>query len=63
MLSERQREILELLADGMEQKEIAVRLGVSRYTVRAHTIAIFGKLGVNNTVAAVAKALREGLIR
>lgn len=63
MLSKRQHEVLTLLADGLEQKEIAVRLGISPYTVRNLAVAIFDKLGVHNVAGAVAKALREGLIR
>ena len=54
-LSEREVEVLRLLAEGMKNQEIADRLVVSLNTVRYHTKNIFGKLGVDNRTAAVAR--------
>ncbi len=55
ILSEREVEVLRLLAEGMKNQEIADRLVVSLNTVRYHTKNIFGKLGVDNRTAAVAR--------
>jgi DNA-binding NarL/FixJ family response regulator len=54
-LSNREAEILELLAKGLLYKEIAVRLGISQETVRKHVYHIYEKLHVNNRVEAVNK--------
>jgi DNA-binding NarL/FixJ family response regulator len=49
-LTDRQREIAELVAEGLREAEIAARLGISRYTVRNHKQVIYSKLGVENAV-------------
>lgn len=56
ILSEREVEVLRLLAEGLKNQEIADRLVVSLNTVRYHTKNIFEKLGVDNRTAAVARA-------
>jgi len=61
-LSEREREVLRLLAEGLTKKEIAVRLGLSLHTVDNYVRRIYAKLHVNTLGGAVAKALREGLV-
>jgi len=61
-LSEREREVLALLAQGAPNKEIAVRLHIAERTVKAHVTGIFNKLGVNSRAEAVAVALRSGLL-
>jgi NarL family two-component system response regulator YdfI len=61
-LSEREREVLELLATGAANKEIAARLHIAERTVKAHVTGIFNKLGVNSRAEAVAVALRSGLL-
>ena len=60
-LTDRERTILRLMADGFVLKEIADRLGISYYTAIAHSKHIYSKLQIHTLGAAVAKALREGL--
>jgi DNA-binding NarL/FixJ family response regulator len=61
-LTPREREVLELLAEGLPNKAIAARLGLSDQTVKFHVSAISGKLGAANRTDAVRRAVREGLI-
>lgn len=61
-LTAREREILKLAADGLTTPEIAASLVVERSTVKTHFEHIYGKLGVPDRAAAVAHALRRGLI-
>lgn len=56
LLTDRQREILTLLGDGLLKKEIAERLGISYSTVDEHVAHIYDRLGVRNAPAAVNKA-------
>jgi DNA-binding NarL/FixJ family response regulator len=61
-LTARQQEILQLIADGATNDEIAVRLYLSRHTVKQHTSALYRKLGARNRTHAVQTARRQGLI-
>jgi DNA-binding CsgD family transcriptional regulator len=61
-LTARELEVLELLADGLRNRDIAERLFVSTKTVAHHVAAIMSKLGVRSRGEAVAQALRDGLI-
>lgn len=61
-LSKREIEVLALLAEGLSNREIAQRLYLSPNTVRVHTSHIYGKLGVNNRMQAVAQARSLGLL-
>jgi DNA-binding CsgD family transcriptional regulator len=61
-LTRRELEVLQLAAQGLSGHEIQSRLLVSGSTVKTHFEHIYLKLGVSNRVAAVATALREGLI-
>ena len=61
-LTNREIDVLILLAERLSDKEIANRLVLSPGTVRKHTLHIYSKLGVNNRRAAVAQARRLGLI-
>ncbi len=61
-LSEREREILQLLVADMTKKEIAARLALSVHTVDTYLRRIYEKLEVNSRSGAVAKALRDGLV-
>lgn len=62
VLSTREGEVLALMADGLANKQIAGRLGISEHTVKAHVAAIFGKLRVGTRAEAVATAARRGLL-
>jgi DNA-binding NarL/FixJ family response regulator len=61
-LSARQREILQMLADGMQTDAVAKRLGLSTETVRTHTKRILAKLEASTRTQAVAIGIRHGLI-
>jgi len=61
-LTAREIEVLELLAEGLPNKTIAARLGISDQTVKFHVASISGKLGAANRTAAVRLAVRRGLI-
>ena len=61
-LSEREREILQLMTTGLIKKEIADRLKLSIHTVDTYLRRIYEKLEVNTRTGAVAKALKEGLV-
>jgi DNA-binding NarL/FixJ family response regulator len=62
MLSEREREVLRLVADGLPTKQIAVSLSISERTVKFHVNSIFHKLGADNRAQAVALAAQRGLL-
>jgi LuxR family transcriptional regulator, maltose regulon positive regulatory protein len=61
-LTAREREILELLAAGLTNREIAQRLVVSARTVETHVARVTGKLGVNSRARAVARAVALGIV-
>lgn len=61
-LTEREREILALVAAGQSNKEIARRLVISERTARTHVSHILGKLGVASRTQAALLAVREGLV-
>jgi DNA-binding CsgD family transcriptional regulator len=62
ILTAREKQVLELAADGCNGPEIARRLCISRTTVKSHFDHIFAKYGVRDRAGAVARALREGTI-
>src|SRR5205085_9808327 len=62
-LTAREGEVRWLLADGLNQKEIAARLSISSKTVAIHIEHILGKLEVHSRAQAVAAAYRENLLR
>lgn len=61
-LTAREREVLRLIGDGLGNKEIAARLGVSEHTAKFHTSSILGKLGASNRTEAVTEGIRKGII-
>ena len=61
-LTPREEEVLQLLADGLSNKAIALELGISDHTVKFHVNAILGKLGAQSRTEAVVRATRVGLL-
>lgn len=61
-LTERELDVLQLLAEGLANKQIALQLGISEHTVKFHSSAIYAKLGVTNRTEAVRRAARLGLL-
>jgi DNA-binding NarL/FixJ family response regulator len=61
-LTVREQQVLELLAKGMRNKEIASALGITADTTGAHVKSIYAKFGVHDRTAALAEAIRRGLI-
>jgi DNA-binding NarL/FixJ family response regulator len=62
LLSEREREVLDLIAAGSTNREIASTLYLSPHTVKEHTSALYRKLGARNRAEAVQRAQRIGLL-
>ena len=62
-LTAREHEVLSLVADGLRNREIAERLGVTEHTVKFHLAAVFGKLGATSRTDAVRRGFRLGLIQ
>jgi NarL family two-component system response regulator YdfI len=61
-LTRREREVLQMLAAGLANKEIAARLAISDHTVKFHVASILGKLGVSTRTEAVSAGIRRGLV-
>jgi DNA-binding NarL/FixJ family response regulator len=61
-LTRREREVLELIAQGRSNKRIALELGISEKTVKAHVGHVLEKLGVSDRTQAALLAVREGLV-
>lgn len=61
-LTHREDEVMQLLASGLTNKEIAQRLGISDHTVKFHVNGILGKLGVETRTEAVVQAAKLGLV-
>lgn len=62
-LSPREKEVLQLLADGFRNREIANQLGISENTVRNHIFNLLEKLGTTHRTEAIAMAVQQGLVR
>jgi DNA-binding NarL/FixJ family response regulator len=61
-LTSRERDVLEQMAAGLSNRQIANVLGISEHTVKFHVSAILGKLGVSSRSAAIRHGMRQGLI-
>jgi len=61
-LTRREREVLQMLAAGLANKEIAARLEISDHTVKFHVASILGKLGASTRTEAVSAGIRRGLV-
>lgn len=61
-LTRREREVVQLMADGHSNRAIAGSLYLSEATIKTHLVRIYRKLGVDNRAAAVSEAVRRGLL-
>ena len=61
-LTKREKEVLQMLAAGLGNKEIAAKLNISDHTAKFHVGSILGKLGVSTRAEAVAMGIRRGLV-
>jgi DNA-binding NarL/FixJ family response regulator len=62
-LTNREIDVLKLVAKGASNRQIASQLSITEATVKSHLIRIYGKLGVEDRTAAVTKALEQGILR
>jgi len=61
-LTAREKEVLRMIAEGLANKEIAWRLGISDHTVKFHVSALLGKLGAGSRAEAIGAGIRQGVI-
>jgi DNA-binding NarL/FixJ family response regulator len=61
-LTPRENEVLQMLANGLANKEIAARLSISEHTVKFHVASILGKLGAGSRTEAVSLGIRRGIV-
>ncbi|HEX5108259.1 MAG TPA: LuxR C-terminal-related transcriptional regulator [Vicinamibacterales bacterium] len=61
-MTSRERQVLDLLGEGLSNHAIAERLGISDHTVKFHVAAVYGKLGATTRAEAVRRAFRRGLL-
>ena len=61
-LTARETEVLRMIAEGLANKEIAYRLGISEHTVKFHVSALLGKLGAGSRAEAIGLGIRQGAI-
>ena len=61
-LTSREQDVLEQMAAGLSNRQIADALGISEHTVKFHVSAILGKLGVSSRSAAIRHGMRQGLV-
>jgi DNA-binding NarL/FixJ family response regulator len=62
-LTDRERQVLQLIAEGLTTKEVAVRLGLTVKTAESHRSTLMNKLNIHSTAALVHYAIRRGLVR
>jgi DNA-binding CsgD family transcriptional regulator len=62
-LTEREKQVVQLLSEGLSNKLIADRLGISDHTAKFHVNGVMMKLGASTRTEAVVEAMRRGLIR
>jgi len=62
LLTDREEEVLRAVANGERSKEVALRLGITERTVKAHLASIYNKLGVDSRAAAIAVAAQKGYL-
>jgi DNA-binding NarL/FixJ family response regulator len=62
-LTAREMDVLEMLAEGLSNKQIAARLGISEHTAKFHVNSIFGKLEAGTRTEAVTRGIRLGILK
>jgi DNA-binding NarL/FixJ family response regulator len=62
-LSDRELEVLDLIAEGLSNKLVAYQLSISEHTVKTHVASILAKLGAASRTEAVSQAIRRGLVK
>jgi DNA-binding NarL/FixJ family response regulator len=62
-LTDRELEVLDLIAEGLSNKLIAYQLSISEHTVKTHVASILGKLGAASRTEAVSQGIRRGLVK
>jgi two-component system, NarL family, response regulator YdfI len=63
ILSEKERQVLQAIAQGFRSKEIAAEMGIAERTVKAHLTSLYNKLGVDSRSQAVAVAVERGILQ
>jgi DNA-binding CsgD family transcriptional regulator len=61
-LTSREQEVLDQMAAGLSNRQIAETLGISEHTVKFHVSSVLGKLGVSSRAAAIRRGMRQGLV-
>ncbi len=61
-LTARELQVLQLLARGLPNKQIALQLGISEHTVKFHVSSIYARLGVSSRTEAVRRGVQQGLV-
>jgi two-component system, NarL family, nitrate/nitrite response regulator NarL len=61
-MTPREQQVLDLLGEGLSNRAIAERLGISEHTVKFHLAAVYGKLGATTRAEAVRHAFRRGML-
>ena len=61
-LTSREQDVLEQMAAGLSNRQIALALGISEHTVKFHVSSVLGKLGVSSRAAAIRHGMRQGLV-
>ena len=61
-MTPREREVFDLLSEGLGNRAIAARLGISEHTVKFHLASIYGKLGATTRADAIRRGFRRGLV-
>jgi DNA-binding CsgD family transcriptional regulator len=61
-LTPREMEVIQLMAQGLANKQIALALGISEHTVKFHLSSLYAKLGISSRTEAVKRGIELGLI-
>jgi two-component system, NarL family, nitrate/nitrite response regulator NarL len=61
-LTPREADVLELMAQGLSNRQVGARLGISEHTAKFHVASVLGKLGAHNRAEAIRRGIRRGLV-